>query len=114
MQPQDNKAKQTLMRQKQELDQLARLQDYQAAPQWEELKTLIYKAVYHSDSLGAYRHWPYGVGEDPVNTAVKNEMFNAYKLGMLATLSFVDEREASLQKDMGRLARFSRQELDAN
>lgn len=55
----------------------------------------------NSPSLGEYHKHAYVKGEDPANVALRNEMFNAFKAGMLYSTKILDEVLAALEADLG-------------
>lgn len=65
----------------------------------------MFKAFLQSQSdnatqLGDYFRVPYQHGEDPAHTALRNELFTAFKKGMLYSTQILPQFIAALEADL--------------
>jgi hypothetical protein len=90
---------------KEYLAQLYRIKKMQEDSDWTVYSNFIFQYALNTRDFGVIAQAGYHPGEDPRNTAIRNELFRTYKDGILRTLSLVDEeiiltekRIRSLQK----------------
>lgn len=83
------------------LQDLQAIQQWQAnSPEWAKYQEFLRIQAHNSPSLGEYYRTGYMPGEDPRNTAMRNELFTAFKEGMLYGSVILREAVEALEADL--------------
>lgn len=82
------------------LADLQALRLWQDSPEWRVFKAFLQSQAENSPALGEYRRSVYINGEDPSHVAVRNELFSAFKAGLIYSTKMLDEVISALENDL--------------
>lgn len=83
------------------LMELQAIQQWQASsPEWAKYQEFLRIQAHNSPSLGDYCRSYYLPGDDPRNVAMRNELFVAFKAGLLYGSVILDEAVEALEADL--------------
>lgn len=83
------------------LMELQAIQQWQDnSPEWAKYQEFLKIQAANSPSLGEYYRTIYTPGEDPRNVAMRNELFAAFKSGLLYGGQILNEAIEALERDL--------------